>query len=183
MNNKTFQMTLCALFAAVCCVCSVIAIPTGQVAFSFGLLGIIFTAVVLGPVKGVISVGVYLLLGLFLPLFSNGQNGISAYFGMAGGYIWSYLIVVLVVGLLTKINFKNKVVEIVANTLFCAVGVVICYTFGTIQFMLVTGYDLQASLVACVYPFILFDAIKCVIAGVVGTILKTTIKKSKLIKA
>ena len=124
-KSKIFDMVVCALFGAVCCICSVIAIPMGAVPFSLGVLGVIFTGVVLGPVKGLISVTVYLLLGLFLPLFSGAQNGISAYPGITGGYIWSYLIVVLVVGLISRIPFKNKVLEMVVSTLGCALGIVI----------------------------------------------------------
>ena len=181
MNNKSkiFEMSLCALFAGVCCIFSVITIPIGAVPITFGFLGVVFTSVVLGPVRGFVAVAVYLLLGLFLPLFSGGQNGISAYFGLTGGYIWSYLIVVFVVGLLSKIKFKNRVVEVVANSVFCFVGVVICYICGTIQFMIITGYNLNSALVACVYPFVIFDIAKCIIAGVVGTALKNTYKKLK----
>ena len=176
-KNKIFEMTLCGLFAAVCCIFSVITIPIGSVPISFGILAIVFTGTVLGPVKGLISVIVYLLLGLFLPIFSGGQNGVAVYFGLTGGYVWSYIIVVLVVGFLTKIQFRNRVAEIIANSIFCFVGVIICYICGTIQFMLLTGYDLENSLIACVYPFIPFDIIKCIIAGVVGSVLKLILKK------
>ena len=181
-KSKISDMVVCALFAAVCCICSVIAIPMGAVPFSLGILGVIFTGVVLGPVKGLISVTVYLLLGLFLPLFSGAQNGISAYPGITGGYIWSYLIVVLVVGLISRIPFKNKVLEMVVSTLGCALGIVICYACGTIQFMAITGYGLEASLTACVIPFMPFDAIKCVIAGVSGPLLKLALNKAGFLK-
>ncbi|MBQ9674245.1 MAG: biotin transporter BioY [Ruminococcus sp.] len=181
-QSNILDMVLCALFAAVCCVVSPITIPIGAVPIAFGILAVVFTAIILGPVKGLISVAVYLGIGLFLPLFSNGQNGFSAYPSHTGGYIWSYLLVVLVVGALSKINFNNRVVEIVANTVFCFVGVLICYTCGTAQFMLVTGYDLNSSLTACVYPFLIFDVAKCVIAGVVAPLLKSAIVKSGKLK-
>jgi biotin transport system substrate-specific component len=181
-KNKIFDMVVCALFAAICCVLSPITIPIGLIPVSLGILAVMFTAQVLGSVKGLISVGVFLALGLFLPLFSGGNNGIAAYFGMTGGYIWSYLIVVVVVGLLTKIPFKNKIVEMVANVLFCLVGVAICYFCGTIQFMAITGYDINASLAACVIPFIPFDIIKCVIAGVAGPLIRTALFKAGYLK-
>ena len=181
-NNKIFDMVVCALFAAICCIFSIITIPIGMVPVSLGILEVVFTAVVLGPVKGLISVVVYLLLGLFLPLFSGGQTGLSTYANITGGYVWSYLIVVVVVGLICKIPTKNKVLEIIVSILACAVGVVICYTCGTIQFMAITKYDLNASLAACVIPFLTFDAIKCVIAGVVGPLLKIALRKSGYMK-
>lgn len=181
-NNKIFDMVVCALFAAICCIFSIITIPIGMVPVSLGILAVVFTAVVLGPVKGLISVVVYLLLGLFLPLFSGGQTGLSTYANITGGYVWSYLIVVVVVGSICKIPTKNKVLEIIVSILACAVGVVICYACGTIQFMAITKYDLNASLAACVIPFLPFDAIKCVIAGVVGPLLKIALRKSGYMK-
>ena len=181
-KSKIFDMVVCALFGAVCCICSVIAIPTGAVPFSLGILGVIFTGVVLGPVKGLISVTVYLLLGLFLPLFSNGQNGFSAYPGPTGGYILAYPILVVVVGVFGNIKINNKVIEMVASTLSCAFGIIICYYIGTLQYMAYTHFDLWISLVNCVFPFILFDAIKCVIAGVAGPLLKTALNKAGFLK-
>jgi biotin transport system substrate-specific component len=181
-KTKIFDMVVCALFAAICCVLSPITVPIGLIPVSLGILAVLFTAQVLGPVKGLVSVAVYLALGLFLPLFSGGNNGIAAYFGMTGGYIWSYLIVVVVVGLLTKIHFKHKLAEIIANVVFCLVGVAICYFCGTIQFMLITKYDISSSLAACVIPFIPFDIIKCVIAGVAGPLIRTALIRSGYLK-
>lgn len=181
-KNKVFNMVICGLFAAICCIFSVIAIPIGMVPVSLGNLAIFFAGVVLGPGKGIVSVSVYLALGLFLPIFSGGQNGISAYFGLTGGYVWSYFLVVLVVGVISRINIKNRVLEIIVSILGCGVGMLICLICGTIQFMAITGYDLYPSLTACVIPFIPFDIIKCVIAGVIGTVLKNTLKKAGYLK-
>ena len=175
-NSKIYDMVLCSMFAAVCCVLSPITIPIGAVPVGFGILAVVFTAAVLGPVRGFISVAVYLMLGLFLPIFSGGQNGFSAYPSHTGGYIWSYLIVALVVGALTQIKVKNKVLEAVLYSLFCFVGVIICYACGTAQFMLVTGYDLQTSLTACILPFIPFDTAKCILAGITAPKIKSATK-------
>ena len=172
---KIHDMVLCSLFAAVCCVLSTVTIPIGAVPVGFGILAVVFTAAVLGPVRGFISVAVYLMLGLFLPLFSGGQNGFSAYPSHTGGYIWSYLLVALAVGALTRIKLKNKVLEAVMYSVFCFAGILICYVCGTAQFMLVTGYDLQSSLAACIYPFVLFDIAKCVLTGMTAPIIKSAL--------
>lgn len=181
-KDTVFNMVICALFAAICCVFSPITIPIGVIPVSLGILAVVFTAQVLGPVRGVVAVFVFLLLGLFLPLFSGGQNGIAAYPGVTGGYIWSYLIVVFVVGLLSKIEFSNKIVNMVLNIIFCMVGVVICYICGTIQFMAIMGKTFEQSLSACVIPFVPFDIIKCVIAGVAGPLVKSAVKRAGFLK-
>lgn len=180
-KSKIYDMVVCALFAAICCVLSPIAIPIGPVPVSLGLLAIIFTGVVLGPIKGAISVLVFFIIGLFIPVFTGGQVGFSAFAGPTGGYAWSYLIVVVVVGFLTKIPVKNKILEIIATIFFCMVGIAVCYFFGTLQFMAVMNTNLTASLSACVIPFIPFDIGKCIVAGVAGPLLKTALKKARLI--
>ncbi len=181
-KSKIYDMVVCALFAAICCVLSPISVPIGPVPVSLGLLAVIFTGVVLGPVRGVISVAVFFILGLFLPVFTGGHVGFSTFVGPTGGYAWSYIIVVFVVGLLTQIRFNNKIVEIIANVFFCIIGVVICYFFGTIQFMLVMNTNLSYSLGVCVVPFIPFDIVKCLIAGIAGPPIKSALSKVGYIK-
>ncbi|MCH5202597.1 MAG: biotin transporter BioY [Oscillospiraceae bacterium] len=180
-KSRNYNMLVCALFAAICCVLSPIAIPIGPVPISLGLFAIIFTGVVLGPLKGAISVLVFFLIGLFFPVFTGGQVGFSAFVGPTGGYAWSYLLVVVVVGFLTKIPIKNKVLEIIATIFFCMAGIATCYFFGTLQFMVVMNTNLTAAISACVIPFIPFDFGKCVVAGVMGPMLKVALKKAKLI--
>lgn len=181
-KNKIFDMVVCGLFSAICCVFSVITIPIGVVPVSLGILGVVFTAALLGPSKGFVSVLIYLLLGLFLPIFSGGQTGLSVYLNITGGYVWSYLFVVVVVGLICKIPTKNKFISFVITFCACIVGMLICYTCGTVQFMIITGYGLKASLTACVLPFLPFDLIKCVIVGVVAPLLKSPLCKLGYLK-
>ena len=61
------------------------------------------------------------------------------------------------------------------------VGVAVCYFFGTLWFMVVykgsvTADNLQTALVFCVYPYILPDAIKIIVATFLVNYLKKYIK-------
>ena len=60
---KVKTMVICAIFAAILCVFSVLTIPIGPVPISMGILGVMLTAIILGPKKGTIAVIVYILLG------------------------------------------------------------------------------------------------------------------------
>ena len=44
-----------------------------------------------------------------------------------------------------------------------AVGVLVCYAFGTAWFMLLSGNGLWQSLMWCVIPFLLGDAVKIIL--------------------
>ena len=46
-------------------------------------------------------------------------------------------------------------------------GTAVCYTFGTIWFMVLTGTGLWQSLIFCVFPFLVGDAVKIGLAAVV----------------
>ena len=93
-------MTLCALFAAVICVLSPISIQIGPIPVSLGLLGVLLAASVLGPVRGVTAVLVFILAGACgLPVFSGGRGGFSVLIGPTGGYIWGYLPAAVIAGI------------------------------------------------------------------------------------
>ena len=85
---KTKTIVICAIFAALMCVFSVITVPTGIIPVTLGTLGIMLTAVILGSKKGAVSVAVFILLGIVgLPVFSGFKGGIQVIFGPTGGYI------------------------------------------------------------------------------------------------
>ncbi|MGN1051550.1 MAG: biotin transporter BioY [Acutalibacteraceae bacterium] len=179
-NSNIFNMVVCALFASVMCVLSPITIPIGPVPISLGILGVMFTAVVLGPIRGIVSVVVFLLIGVCgVPIFSGGNSGIATLLGPTGGYVWSYLLVVIVVGFLCNLKiFQNKTFNILQIIISCFIGVLVCYTGGTIQFMLLMKTDIAYSISVCVAPFVVFDIIKCIIAGVVGYAVRYTLLKA-----
>ncbi|MBQ7901667.1 MAG: biotin transporter BioY [Clostridia bacterium] len=166
-NSKKFNiaaMVQCSLFAALLCVLAPLAVPVGVVPVSLGLFAVMLCAVVLGAYKGIISLGVYLLMGVLgLPVFAGGQTGLSTLAGPTGGYVWSYILVCLIIGLVSRQTYKKKFVFV-----SCLAAILVCYLCGTMQFMAVTGSELSNALVVCVYPFVAFDIIKAVCAVVLG---------------
>lgn len=180
---KTKTMVLCAIFAAILCVFSVLTIPIGPVPISMGIFGVMLTAIILGPKRGTISVIVYILLGAVgLPIFSGFKGGFQVLFGPTGGYIWSYIIVALFIGLLTSAQLKNKWLTLIKIFIVCIAGIIICYAAGTVQFMLVQQTDLAKALTLCVIPFIPFDIIKALLAAYLGYTIRTALVKSHFIE-
>ena len=96
--TKIHTMTECAIFAALLCIFSPITLPIGPIPVSMGIFAVMLTGIVLGWKKGAVSVLIYLLIGLCgLPLFSGGKSGFAAFMGPTGGYVWSYVLMVMVI--------------------------------------------------------------------------------------
>jgi biotin transport system substrate-specific component len=183
MNKKSRVniniLTQCALFAAILCIFSPLTIPIGPIPITLGVFAVMLTGVVLGWKKGFLSVLVYLFIGMCgVPLFSGGKSGLTALVGPTGGYIWSYLFMVMIIGILSKKEWKNKVITMIIGVLACEVGVAVCYACGTLQFMGVAGYTFKQALSVCVIPFIPFDLLKAVCASVLGVSVRSILKKA-----
>lgn len=175
------DMVLCALFAAVCCICSMITIPTGIVPVTLGTFGIMVTAMILGTKRGIISVVLFIILGAIgLPVFSNLQGGIGILAGPTGGYIYSYILMVPIIGIASKC--LNKTLSSGMFTMLgCLVAILVCYVVGTAHFMIVmsvkgSAVGLWSALGMCVFPFVPFDIIKAVIAILIAPRLKPICK-------
>ena len=165
------EMVLCALFAAILCICSPLSIPIGPVPLTLSVFAVLLCAVTLKLRTAWLSVAVYLVLGLFLPLFSGGRNGLAAMTGVTGGYIWSYLLMVPVVR-----AFAGAPVREAARYPLCLLGCVlavgVCYMFGTAQFSLVAGGGVHHAVEVCVLPFVLPDLAKAACASALGLALR-----------
>ena len=60
-----------------------------------------------------------------------------------------------------------------------AVGILLCYAVGTAWFMTVTGRGFAESLMMCVVPFLLPDAVKLALAALLVNRLYPVIKIPK----
>ena len=155
-------MTLGAMFAALTAVCAQITIPIGPVPISLSLLPVLLCGALMTPRDALISMGVYLLMGLVgLPVFSNLSGGAGKLFGVTGGYILWYLPCVLVEAGMLKRHERTYVFTCLAM----ACGVLACYLFGTVWFMVVRACDLLTALSLCVLPFLPGDAVKILLAA------------------
>ncbi|MDD4689169.1 MAG: biotin transporter BioY [Eubacteriales bacterium] len=158
MQNKTRDMILCAIFSAVICVCSIIAIPVWAIPITLGTFGVMVASSVLGVKRGTLSVVVFVLLGAIgIPVFSGFRGGLSVLTGVTGGYITGYLFMPLLSG-------RAKNCGIIKGCIYNMLAVVICYVFGTAQYIYLTGTNIIAALMMCVVPFIGFDIIKAIVA-------------------
>lgn len=56
------------------------------------------------------------------------------------------------------------------------------YAFGTVWFVILMQCSIWTALLQCVFPFLIFDALKIVFAAVVGSLVRKQLVKAKLIE-
>lgn len=158
---KIKPMLLCGLFAALTAILSQIAIPLGPVPINLALLAVLLAAGLLGPGYGALSQVVFVLVGAIgLPVFSGMRGGLGALAGPTGGFLVGYILCALLTGWLLS-KFGKKVWGAVLSM---AAGILVCYLFGTLWFLILTKSSLWSALTACVLPFLPGDALKIALA-------------------
>jgi biotin transport system substrate-specific component len=101
MKRNTLSPVFTALFAALICAGSLIAIPVGPVPIVLQNAFAVLAGLLLGPIAGAGAVALFLLAGaLGLPVFSGGRGGLAVLAGPTGGYLAGYLIAAFVAGLI-----------------------------------------------------------------------------------
>ncbi len=156
------MLVLCALFAALMAVGAWISIPMSSgISVTLQLMAIMTCAALLKPTYAALSVLVYVLLGFVgLPVFSNFQGGAGVLLGVTGGYIIGFIPSAFVTALIIDRWGREMWKQLIAMVL----GIILCYAFGSVWFMVSLKRSLSQTLAMCVIPYIPFDAIKIVIS-------------------
>lgn len=161
MNKKIKELCICAISAALISVISPISIPIGVISVTLSLFIIYTLAAILKPYQILISVLIYIIIGIIgLPVFSNFSGGLAIVTGITGGYLIGYFPTVLIISLIIRKN-KNR---IYMYPIAMIIGGIACYIVGTIWFVLMTNTTISYALSVCVIPFIPFDIIKIIFA-------------------
>ena len=155
-----------------------ISIPfPGGVPLTLQLLSVSLCGILLGSKKGFISILVYVILGAIgLPVFAGFTGGFQYIIGYSGGFLVSFPIVALIIGLISERT--NNMVFIFLSAIL---GLLINYTVGSLVFSLVTNSSIMAAISACVIPFIFTDLVKILIATVIGVKLKQNVSIKKVL--
>lgn len=162
---STRDLVYVAVFTALMAICAWIAIPT-TVPFTLQTLGVFLAVGLLGGRRGSLAVLVYLLLGAVgAPVFSGFTGGIGALAGTTGGYILGFLLCALTMWALEAALRRRLWVF----ALGMALGLIVCYAFGTAWYMAVYTQangpvSLWAVLGWCVFPFLIPDFLKMALA-------------------
>ena len=171
-------MTHVALGAVLIAVCSWITVPSA-VPFTLQTFAVFAVCALLGGKRGLCAVALYMLLGAAgLPVFSGFGAGVGALLGPTGGYILGFAFTAL-----SMWGVEAKFGEALpARIAGMAMGLALCYAFGTAWFMAVYArtsgpIGLGAALSMCVFPFILPDIAKMALAILISARLKPLLKR------
>jgi len=127
-----------ALFMVLCQQIS-IAVPPSPVPITGGTLGVMLIGSALGSKRGVSAMGLYLLMGLFLPVYSEGREGLDVLVNSASsGYFLGFLVSSYVVGWLAEHGGDRKFVTAFIAFVFAQL---IIFGFGLAGLKLNTGED------------------------------------------
>jgi biotin transport system substrate-specific component len=175
---STRDLCYMAMFTALIAACAFISfpLPTG-VPVTLQTFAIMLAGIILGAKKGTISVLAYILLAVIgVPVLANFTGGAGVVFGMTGGFILSFPIMPLIIGLFDKAGEVKGMKFLLPLGLVSAV--IINYICGMIYFSLFTSHSLIVAFNACVLPFILGDIAKMVLAMVLGKSVKLVLKRT-----
>lgn len=169
---KALDLAYVGLSAALIAVCAWIAIPL-TVSITLQTMAICLVAGLFGWKRGALSVIIYILLGMFgLPVFTGFKSGLAVITGPTGGYVLGFIFTAIIVGIATE-KVGKKIWQCI---LFMAIGVLVCYLFGTIWFTIAYKVTFASALSTCVFPFLLPDAAKIVVASILVNRLKRFVK-------
>lgn len=195
MNNRTKNMVLVSLFAALTAIGAYLEIPTQPVPFTLQILFCMYAGVLLGGKLGALSQIVYVIMGLIgLPVFAGGAGGFHHIFSPTFGYLIGFILCAFVVGKISENISRGKERTILVSFLikiFLAtiVGLAVVYALGVpylyliINFYLGKSMSFQGALKAGFYPFIVQDLIKCIIVTATAIKVVPILRRSGLVSS
>ena len=156
-----------ALFAALIAGGTFIAIPIGPVPIVLQNLFIVLAGLILGPIMGAASVGLYLLAGLLgAPIFAGFTSGITRFAGPTGGYLIGYMLAALVAGLIAgKPGINASLGRIIIAV---AAGFLIVYVPGLLWLNHITDMTLDRLFISGFVIFLPGDILKGIAAVLVA---------------
>lgn len=168
---KLKDIVYIALFVALITVCSYIQVPL-PVPFTLQLFAIFLAIYLLGPFKSFITILLYLLLGLIgVPVFAGFKAGLSAFYSPTGGFLLGFLTKPLIYLPFYIFNKKNELFYLLSMS----IGLLITYIIGSSFFIYVFKkgeISLLSALTITIFPFIIPDILKLILAFFIGRKLK-----------
>ena len=170
----TKRITKDALLLAIMCVLGMFAFPLGaNVKASLQLLVVFVICLISDSVfDGILVTSLYLLLGLFMPIYAGFISGITPTFGFVVSFVFASPIIYL----LNKLPIK---IHILRMPLACLGGLIVCYLIGTLFMMFYLELSLTQTLIISVVPYLAFDFVKILVAVLIVLLLPNSISQIK----
>ena len=164
------MMTRVALMAAVTAIAAQITVPIEPVPFTFQVLAVILSGLLLGSRYGALAQAIYVLVGAVgVPVFAGFRGGLGIVFGDTGGYLLAYPLAAAVAGLAARAVANDQRRRALLAALLCGcAALAVIYALGATWLSVIAGLPPAAALATGVLPFVVFDLIKVVLAALVA---------------
>ena len=165
-KNIVRRITKNAIMLALLCTIGMFSLPLGDnIKVSLQLLMVFIIALTAETViDSLIVTSLYLVLGLFMPIYAGFSAGVTPTFG----FVISFVVIVVPMYFLNKLKIKNQFVRM---GIACFVGLILCYAIGATFLMLYLHLSIEKALLIAVVPYIPFDIAKVIIATLVVSLL------------
>jgi biotin transport system substrate-specific component len=142
-----------------------IAVPLWPVPITGQTLAVLLAGAALGTVRGTLSMVLYAVAGVLgVPWFSAGTAGWHVILGPTGGYIVGFIAAAALAGWAAQRRWDRRFLR--ALVTFVG-GSVLPFAFGLPWLAVALGLNLEQTLVAGLYPFIIGGIVKALIAAAV----------------
>ena len=165
-NDIVKRITRNAIYLAILCAVGMFALPLGDnIKISLQLLVVLIIGLTATSfVDALIVTSLYLLLGLFMPIYAGFSAGVSPTFG----FVISFVVITIPLYFSNKLKIKNQFIRM---GLACFIALLICYAIGTTFLAFYLQLDIKKALLIGVVPYIPFDIAKIIIAVLVVSLL------------
>ncbi len=146
-------------------------LPGNPVPITGQTLSVLVVGGALGLRRGAMSVALYLLLGLFLPIYAGQAHGLGTIVGVRssglvlgapGGYLVGFLFAAALIGWLAELGWDRHVRGAVAAMIL---GEVVIYAIGVPWLAVAAHLSPEDAISKGFMPFVVGDAIKLAIAA------------------
>lgn len=156
------QLVWTALMAATIGAGAYLIVPIGPVPVSMQPFFVFLAGFVLGPRRGALAVGLYVLAGAIgLPVFAGGKSGVAHVFGPTGGYLFGFILSGFICGLARR---GETVIPWLKGLAFGSGALISVYCIGAVWLKVALSWTWFKAWMAGVVPFIPWDAFKVVLA-------------------
>ncbi len=148
-----------------------VTLPVSPVPITAQTFSVLLVGGALGFRRGILSALLYLVLGLFLPVYAGRASGLDTFaaleagrwvLGATGGYLLGFVVAAGLVGRLAELGWDRHVGGAVVAM---ALGNLVVYAIGVPWLMAATGFDPATALNKGVAPFLFGDLLKLALAG------------------
>ena len=139
-------------------------VPPIEVPFTLQTMAVLLAGGVLGSKAGALSQILYLAAGSAgLPIFAERREGFQVLTEATGGYLVGFVVASFIVGKMAERRHDRMVLTAFGAFL---IGSLVIYLFGVLGLMLNVGLGFGAAVAGGVVPFVFWDVLKALAAGV-----------------